>query len=65
MNKILSSAHVHTTFCDGKNTVQEIVQKAYEMGVVSLGISSHAIGYDHVVRLSQVPGDDLWEHIAL
>ena len=42
MKSILSSAHVHTTFCDGKSTAQEMARTAYEMGFVSLGFTSHA-----------------------
>ena len=42
MRNILSSAHVHTTFCDGKTTAQAMAQTAYEMGFVSLGFTSHA-----------------------
>lgn len=42
MEKILSSAHVHTTFCDGKTPAREMAKKAYEMGFVSLGFTSHA-----------------------
>ena len=37
-----SSAHVHTTFCDGKTSAQVMAQSAYEMGFVSLGFTSHA-----------------------
>lgn len=39
---ILSSAHVHTTYCDGKTPAVEMAQRAYELGFVSLGFSSHA-----------------------
>ena len=42
MGNILSSAHVHTTFCDGKTPAREMAAKAYEMGFVSLGFTSHA-----------------------
>ncbi|MCR4648562.1 MAG: histidinol-phosphatase HisJ family protein [Lachnospiraceae bacterium] len=42
MEKILSCAHVHTTFCDGKTPAEEMARKAYEMGFVSLGFTSHA-----------------------
>ena len=42
MSKILSSAHVHTTFCDGKTTASDMARTAYEMGFVSLGFTSHA-----------------------
>lgn len=37
----LSDLHVHTTYCDGKSTVEEIVHKAEEMGMVSIGFSGH------------------------
>lgn len=38
----LSSPHVHSQYCDGKSTAEEMVQAAIERGFVSLGISSHA-----------------------
>lgn len=40
--KTLSSAHVHTQFCDGKSTAAEMAATAYAKGFVSLGFSSHA-----------------------
>ena len=42
MSRVLSSAHVHTTFCDGSSTAEEMARAAYELGFVSLGFSSHA-----------------------
>ncbi len=39
----ISSAHVHTTFCDGRNTVQEMIESAIENGFKSIGISSHGV----------------------
>ena len=42
MGIILSSAHVHTTHCDGKTPAWEMAEKAYGMGFVSLGFTSHA-----------------------
>lgn len=39
---MLADFHVHSTFCDGKNSVEEIVKEAIERGLVSLGFSSHA-----------------------
>lgn len=36
-----SNAHTHTTFCDGKNTVEENVLAAIERNFVSLGFSIH------------------------
>ena len=39
---VLSCAHVHTTFCDGKTPAADMARTAYEKGFVSLGFSSHA-----------------------
>jgi len=44
---ILSSPHVHTQFCDGRNTAEEMVLSALEHGFRSLGFSSHAKQYFH------------------
>lgn len=38
----LSSLHTHNTFCDGKNTPREMIEKAVQLGFASIGISSHA-----------------------
>ncbi len=39
---ILSNCHTHTVFCDGKNTAEEMVQKAISLGFKSLGFSVHS-----------------------
>jgi len=36
-----SNAHTHTTFCDGKQSVEENILAALEKGFVSLGFSIH------------------------
>ena len=38
----LSNYHVHTTFCDGKNTAEEMIIAAINSGCDELGISAHA-----------------------
>lgn len=38
---MLSNIHTHTTFCDGKNTAEEMVLSAIEKGFFSLGFSGH------------------------
>ena len=38
----LSNYHVHTTFCDGKNTAEEMIVAAINSGCDELGISAHA-----------------------
>ncbi len=45
--KFLSNAHTHTTYCDGRSTVQEQLAAARALGFVSLGFSGHAMqGFD-------------------
>ncbi len=39
---ILSNYHTHSNFSDGKNTPEEMVQRAIELGYTSLGFSDHA-----------------------
>ena len=42
-----SNIHAHCTYCDGKNTIEEMVQAAIRSNLVSFGFSSHAhTGYD-------------------
>lgn len=38
----LSSLHTHNTFCDGKNSIREMIEGAINRGFTSIGISSHA-----------------------
>ncbi len=39
---ILSCAHVHTPYCDGKTPAAEMAKRALNLGFLSLGFSSHA-----------------------
>jgi len=39
---ILSNYHTHSTFCDGKDTPEEIVTQAIKLGMTSIGFSSHS-----------------------
>ena len=49
----LSSAHTHSTWCDGKNPIQDMLRAACELGFVSLGFSGHAAqGYDFDYSMS-------------
>ncbi len=38
----LSSFHTHCTFCDGKNTAEEMVLEAIKLGCEEIGFSSHS-----------------------
>lgn len=40
--KITSNPHTHTLFCDGKNTPEEMVRAAIEIGFTALGFSGHS-----------------------
>ena len=51
--KLLANAHTHTTFCDGKNTVEEMTLAAIDRGFVALGFSIHGwTPYDMIPGLS-------------
>ncbi len=39
---IKSNFHTHSTYCDGKNTPRELIERALELGFTSLGFSGHA-----------------------
>lgn len=38
---MIQNLHSHTTFCDGKNTPEEMARAAVELGMDSLGFSGH------------------------
>lgn len=42
MSVFLETYHVHTSFCDGKNTVEEMAAAAFAQGVKILGFSGHS-----------------------
>ncbi len=37
-----SNYHTHTTFCDGQNTAEELVQAALKLGCPAIGFSGHS-----------------------
>lgn len=58
-NKI--NLHTHCTFCDGKNTAEEMVIAAIEKGFTALGFSSHSI-YPVSPEFYIAPDDDWHIH---
>lgn len=40
-NKLLQNLHTHTIYCDGENTVEEIITQAIRLGFKSIGFSGH------------------------
>lgn len=50
---ILEDFHIHTTFCDGKNTPEEMVLSAIEKGMPRIGFSGHSylrFGLDYCMQ---------------
>lgn len=43
--KFLSNLHTHSTYCDGKNGLEDIIKHAIELNFVSIGISGHSYTY--------------------
>lgn len=39
---MLYNYHTHTTYCDGKNTAEEMVQQAISLGISQIGFSGHS-----------------------
>ena len=44
---LLQNLHTHTTYCDGKNTPEEMILAACEKGFGSIGFSGHSYTYYH------------------
>lgn len=42
MNPVRSNLHTHTTYVDGENTMEEMIQAAIALGFESIGLSEHA-----------------------
>lgn len=53
---ILRSYHTHSVFCDGNNTVEEMVQAAISKGMRALGFSGHGT-FPHDLRYCTKPED--------
>ena len=43
--KIRSDFHVHTSYCDGRDTPREMAETAYALGFHTLGFSGHSADY--------------------
>ena len=54
ITKITANAHTHTTWCDGKNTTEEMVLAAIDAGFSCLGFSGHSYTwFDESYAMSQ------------
>jgi len=64
MEKIFSSLHTHTIFCDGKDDVETMCRAAYEKGLASIGFSSHApVGKTGLKTFWHMKDEKLGEYI--
>ncbi len=46
--RYLQNLHTHTTYCDGKNSAEDMVRKAISLGFEALGFSGHATMPDSI-----------------
>lgn len=54
---MLTNYHTHTTFCDGKNTVEEVVLSAIEKGFDAIGFSGHGYtAFDFTYCMTDMDG---------
>ncbi len=58
---MLSNLHTHTSLCDGKDTPEEMVKQAINLGFCSLGFSGHAPTPFHMDYCIQNIGDYISE----
>ena len=63
---ILKDYHMHTTFCDGKNTPEEMVISAIEKGMAEIGITIHSyVSFDEEVCKREEDVDRFFENVSL
>lgn len=54
MHPFQSNSHTHSTWCDGKYSIGDMIQTAAALGFVSLGMSGHASqGFDGTFSMSR------------
>lgn len=51
--KLLQNLHTHTTYCDGKDTPEQMIKAAIEKGFLSIGFSGHSpVDFDETASMS-------------
>lgn len=61
--KTKSNVHTHSTYCDGKDTLREMIEKAISLNFRSIGFSSHSytgLSFDE----SQIKDENIDKYIA-
>lgn len=63
---ILKDYHMHTTFCDGNNTPEEMVISAIEKGMTEIGITIHSyVFFDETVCKKEEDVGKFFENVSL
>ncbi len=62
--KYLQNLHTHTTYCDGKNTAEEMVMEAIRLGFTGLGFSGHAPMPDSIPAKYTISKEDIPKYKA-
>ena len=62
---ILCDLHMHTTFCDGANTPEQMIQSAIDKGLKVVGLSGHSYtGNDSVFGMSKENMQQYFDNIS-
>ncbi len=62
--KYLQNLHTHTTYCDGKNSAEDIIKEAIRLGFTGLGFSGHAPMPDSISAKYTVSKEDIPKYKA-
>lgn len=61
---INTNYHIHSTYCDGKNSLEEMVEAAIKAGLVSIGLTSHmTLPFDNHWALREEKVPDYFDEI--
>ena len=56
--KYLQNLHTHSTYCDGKDTLEEMILSAIEQGFQSVGFSGHSYMSDSPGQSMSIAGTE-------
>lgn len=61
---INTNYHIHSTYCDGQNSLEEMVEAAIKAGLISIGLTSHmALPFDNHWALREEKVPDYFDEI--
>ena len=59
--KYLQNLHTHSTYCDGRDTLEEMVQRAIELNFDSIGFSGHSFMHWAPTRSMSLAGTEQYK----